>query len=207
MDFPSTMAIVKQYNFFLLSGPGALFAGILLLGRMVLQRVKRSDPQARERRARPPQLLFLAVALIFIGAIHLNVYRSVAVARDFQTIRLDDVDGLIIEAISDSDGHPRQAVLVDDAAYARTGLRKLTTSASYSRNHETFSMGYRIQLIIKGIKADKFLSVYRRSSRAGEVAVVIPHHGIDPSSMEFQGGTYEDEAFVIWVEEALASRI
>jgi hypothetical protein len=204
MNFPNTIEIIKQFNFFLLTGPGAVVTGIIFLIVSFIKFRNRNIPNKISSRIKWPQALILALALLLIGSVHSCVYESVDVALDFQNVELADVDGLIIEQVHDPKGNPFKTVTIRDIDYLRNGLKTLNLSKSYSRNHEAFLNGYRIQLIIMGKNSSKYISAYRDSDRLGEVNVVIPHYGKNPSGdVAFQGGIYQCKEFIKWIDKAI----
>ena len=207
MNFPNTSEMIKQFHFFLLTGPVAVVTGIIFLVISCIKFRNRNTPENINVRIKWPHSLMLAFVLLIIGAVHLSVYKSVDVALDFQNLELAHVDGLIIEQIHDQKGDSLKTVTIKDVDYLRNGLKTLKQSESYSRNHEAFLNGYRVELIINGKNSSKYISAYRDSDRLGEVNVVIPHYGKNTSGdVVLQGGIYQCKEFIKWIDEAIQNR-
>jgi hypothetical protein len=57
--------------------------------------------------------------------------------------------------------------------------------------------------VIPGSPADRYLSVYRRSSGAGAVSVVIPHLGENHAGTVNHAGEYSCPEFLDWVAKRI----
>ena len=100
-------------------------------------------------------------------------------------------------------GHPRSnpEKTLRDPALVTDGLSRLVDSSAWHRNHEHYSDGYRIQIVIPGTPNEqgRYISVYRRSSREGTVTLAIPHIGESHSGLVNHVGEYESPRFLEWV--------
>jgi hypothetical protein len=204
MSFPSYLELIKHYNFFLLSGPILLLLSLGSWRALIRSRRGAVVTSGSNKRW---NLLFTAVVTSVIGLAHLlGIYASVLNAWRFRRLEPGQVTGLSIQRMAE-EGRPenRPPVIVRDAALIQEGLGQLATARSRSRNHESFSDGYRIQLLLGGAQSgtNYYLSVYRSSSGGGPVSVVIPHVGADSAGTANHGGEYSCVEFGEWVRRRI----
>jgi len=200
MDFPGTGLLLRQYNIFLLSGP------LLILGTVgywAVRILRRRNPQSRPstpfRKA-----LFASAAALLIGLVHfLGIYASIVNAWNFRFDPKDVTELRIVRMDEEGRAGSSGAKTLADRAALADGLPRLVASESRHRNHEHYSDGYRIQIVIPGSREDRYLSVYRRSSGAGAVSVVIPHLGASHAGTVNHAGEYSCPSFLDWVAKTI----
>jgi hypothetical protein len=199
MNFPSSWELVRLYNGFLLSGPLILCASAgfwIKLFRSFRNRAKQHPP----RRA---TLASAGVLTLLIGSAHfLGIYASVANAWRF---RFDpgEVAELRITRLLDETGAAAEEPprVITDRAVILQGMSTLSASRAHWRNHEHFLDGYQIEIVIPKAAGSRksFVSVFRRSNRRGDLAVVIPHLGVSHQGTVNNAGEYSCPAFHEWV--------
>jgi len=197
MDFPSAGQLVRHYNVFLLSGP-------LVLGLSAGFWIRWIRSPRKEQEGVPPnqrsRLLLFAVATLAIGSVHfLGIYTSVVNAMRFRFDPKDVVELRIVRATEEGLVVEETPKSITDRAIIAEGLARLTASESRRRNHEHYLDGYRIQIVIPGSPEERCISVYRRSSAAGAVTVVVPHLGPGHAGTVKNAGEYSCPGFHAWV--------
>jgi len=204
LGFPSLIELIKHYNAFLVSGPFLIALSLYLGIRYLKTRRALSESAIKPKQTpKPPQLVFIAGAML-IGAVHFwGIYSSVANALKFRSLDPAQVTELTIEKMEE-EGRPSPGprMSLRDPVLIQEGLRKLAGAKSRLRNHEHFLDGYRIHLRLKGPpENDYYLSVYRKSSRAGRADAVIPHIGPEGSGTVHNAGEYSCPEFLAWTSE------
>lgn len=207
MSFPSTWEIIRQFHFFLLSGPIFITFGIGCLVKMY----RNSNPhrQARKKASAPwPVLAVLAIFAIVIGSAHVLIYRQVANAFKFRfdPARVTSIEVSYRELMgTDRSEVPlRKSVVIDDPALIQEGLLKLATARSFQTNHEHYEgIAYRIDLRFKepGWRHSRqWLELCDRTDRRADVNVVIPRFGWRRDNWNW-GGQYTCPEFHEWFAE------
>ena len=203
MDFPGLGRLLKFYNVFLISGPVILTVGAVLLIRWALACRRASGGTGTS-----PRKSTLAGALIalLIGSVHLwGCYASVANAYRFRFDPRDVVELRVTRMTAEGNPAPDGSRTISDRPLIAEGLSRLASSDCWRRNHERLEDGYRIQIMIPGspIATDRYVSVYRRSSHRGSLAVVVPHIGENHGGTVSHAGYYNCPAFLEWVARNL----
>ena len=204
MSFPSYLELIKHYNIFLLSGPIILLVSLGSWAALIRSRRQTAVTPGGKKGW---ELLFTALVTSLIGGVHLfGIYGSVLNAWRFRRLEPGQVIGLSVQRMGE-EGVPenRPPVIIKDMVLIQEGLSELATSKSRSRNHESFSDGYRIKLLLEGARpgTDYYLSLYRNSNRGGPVSVVIPHVGANSAGTANHGGEYSCVEFGEWVRRRI----
>jgi hypothetical protein len=204
MKFPSYIELIKYYNLGLISGPGLIAISAAFLWRRYFKRNYSQRDTGGDRGTDRPEVGFIIVPFI-IGLVHLiGVYSSVLNAWQFRRVDPGKINAIIVEKMI-QDGKPSSAppITLTDTSLIRQGIDKLQGATSRLPNHEHFTHGYRIQLIVEGRNSNRplYISVYRNSSNRGPIAATIPHVGPGFTGSVANGGQYSCPEFVEWVSE------
>ena len=161
MSFPSYLELIKHYNFFLLTGPIILLVSCGSWAALVRSR---REAAATSGSNKGWNLLFAAVVTSIIAGVHLfGIYASVFNAWRFRGLEPSRVIGLSVERMGEERlPENRPPVIITDTVLIREGLSTLAAAKSRSRNHERFSDGYRIQLLLAG--ADRVIIIISLST-------------------------------------------
>jgi len=202
MSFPSTWDIIRQFHFFLLTGPISISFGIGCLVKMY----RDSDPhrQTRKKESAPwPVLALAAIWAIGIGTAHMLIYRQVANAFKFRFDpgRVTSIEVSYRELMG---AYGSEWVVIDDPALIQEGLLKLGTARSFQTDHEHYEgIAYRIDLRFKepGWRHSRqWLELCDRTQRRADVNVVIPRFGWRRDNWNW-GGQYTCPEFHEWFAE------
>jgi len=203
MDFPRLAQLVRLYNVFLVSGPIAFTVGVVFLVRWMRAR---RQPTEGNRKARQTSQLVGALVALVIGLVHfLGIYASLSNALRFRFDPKEVTELRIVRMGGEGTTGPMISRTLSDRSLIEDGLARLVSSECWWRNHEHLEDGYRIQIVIPGsaLEHDRYLSLYRRSSRSGSVAVVIPHLGEGHVGTMSNAGTYSCPAFQEWAARVI----
>jgi hypothetical protein len=200
MDFPSAGLLLRQYNVFLFSGPLLILGTLGYWGYRIFRRRGPESPPSPP----PGKALLASGAALLIGVVHfLGIYASLANARNFRFDPKDVAELRVVRMGEEGRATSGDPKTIRDRAMLDDGLSRLVESESRHRNHEHYSDGYRIQIVIPGSPADRYLSVYRRSSGGGAVSVVIPHLGASHAGTVNHAGEYSCPEFLAWVAKSI----
>jgi len=200
MDFPSAGLLLRYYNVFLFSGPLLILGTLGYWGyRFFHRRTPESPPSTPRGKA-----LLASSAVLLIGVVHfLGIYASLANALNFRFDPKDVAELRVVRVGEEGRATSGDTKTIRDRAILEGGLSLLVASESRHRNHEHYSDGYRIQIVIPGSPADRYVSVYRRSSGGGAVSVVIPHLGEGHAGTVNHAGQYGCPQFLDWVAKTI----
>lgn len=199
MDFPSTWQLIRHFNVFLLSGPVVL---VVSAGFWFQWARSFRTPATVPMKTPRSRLLLFAVATLVIGAVHfLGIYASVRNAWKFRFEPREVAEIRVVRVSEEGTPLETPTKSISDRMLLTDGLSSLSHAESRRRNHEHYLDGYRMQIVMSaGASAvQRYLSVYRKSSRAGPVTVVIPHLEPGHQGTVQNAGEYTCPAFLDWV--------
>ncbi len=187
LDFPPIIEFVKNNSVFVLIPIIIIMAGIYQLGKCLKQNIF-------------DKRLPMALVATFMGiSIVWGIMEHISTELSLRNIEIENINGLEIEKInSENDDNILGLTEIYNKSVIDEGLKKLSNSKSYSRNHEHFIDGYRMQLIINNIRSGIYINAYRKSSKMGNVDVVTTFfkNGI-------MGKSYQNKQFLEWVKKEI----
>lgn len=197
MYFPTSQQISAYYGAFLVTGPILLLISVGLW--IWLIRAFRQVP----RPSIDFRVLIFALGTLVIGSGHLLIYRDVTQAIQWQH-QLTDVQEVHITPLVREYASPSgNTTILTDQTEVRRGLRLLTAAAARTRNHEGFSDGYRIRIVLKAPNQNtsRYLSVFRTSNGTRSVAVVMV---LSPSSVAGVA-EFSSPEFLAWLDKTVST--
>jgi hypothetical protein len=190
VQFPSDLDVIG------VGGGASLVAGPLLLVLSaaiwiyLIRRGKGPDRSANRK------VIFFGIISGLVGTGHtIGAYGEVWNARAFRFDPAQVAEIGVHRAPRESERSEEWWAITDRTAI-RDGLALLETCTRYRRNHEMFSDGFRLEIVIPG-ERDRFLWVYRKTSRRDEPAAIVV-----PRASRLGNAEYSCPAFVDWVTSA-----
>lgn len=191
--FPDLYSVAARFHVLLVTGPALLlFAAILGWARL--------QPQWVSLRTKSGLFLVLILALVGL-ALTVGVYSVVVPTVVWRNrVSRSTVVELRVTPIGSEDKDViGEAIMIRDDASVASGLASLSEAHSWSRQHEAYTAGARIDFRFEGEEdfSDVGLLYFPNSDRRDDVHVVIPFVG------EWLAGEYQCDEFGAWYERAV----
>ena len=140
--------------------------------------------------------ILASIAFLLPGSLGFST--QVAEIYSFRNINIADVESLrIYRAFDESSTDLKEVRVINDRSQINEGLGKLHRCSELYRDHESWTDGYRIQLVSRNGDKEHFISAFRNStSRVGRSGV-IPATTTDMGS---NIGVYLCADFQEWVK-------
>ena len=199
MGFPSNIEFVRFHSPLMFFGPP-----LLALGAFTCHRTVHRWRTATATRTTGVWFV-MSLGCLLLGVIfsvpvpfkYLNAWRFQRATRGVVELRIEPLDA--------RGRRPRGPVIVVKSRDTiMDGLRTLSSAPALQRNHEHFVDGYRVQLKIAGHSqfSNRYLYVYRRTSRSNDVCAVVPHVG-RRGGLHFGCGEYRSPDFHAWFDKEI----
>lgn len=224
MNFPPITQVLWDCGAFLFTGPVALLIGaalwfvfLRLVYRTVRDRLRQPEGETGPAGGTSPLrglagfgLIPTVVLLIGAGHFYAVYYETIYTALWWHIKPEQIAEVEVVRLPKEGEQPVGPPVYIRDPALLRDGFSRLADAKSYTRDHESFREGYILRIREAGAASfsDRYLAVFRQSSRRGAVPLVIPFRGprTDEWTYGKQGGEYVSPAFGAWVAAVIDPR-